>query len=75
MYLCVCDLHPRYITTTLHSSCRATEKCIKEKRKTITGDYILHALASLGFDDYLAPLRVYLAKYREAEKIMQSERR
>ena len=45
--------------------CRASDKCIAEKRKTITGDDILFAMATLGFDNYVEPLKLYLQKYRE----------
>ena len=46
-------------------STRASDKCIAEKRKTITGDDILVAMATLGFDNYIEPLKLYLQKYRE----------
>ncbi|XP_047168758.1 nuclear transcription factor Y subunit B-1-like isoform X1 [Vigna umbellata] len=45
----------------------ASEKCQKEKRKTINGDDLLWAMATLGFEDYIEPLKVYLARYRETE--------
>ncbi|KAI3449517.1 hypothetical protein Pfo_006182, partial [Paulownia fortunei] len=45
----------------------ASDKCHKEKRKTVNGDDICWALGSLGFDDYAEPLKRYLIKYREAE--------
>ncbi|MBA0570895.1 hypothetical protein Golax_021932 [Gossypium laxum] len=45
----------------------ASDKCRKERRKTINGEDICWALATLGFDDYAAPLRRYLNKYREVE--------
>lgn len=44
---------------------RASDKCQKEKRKTINGDDLLWAMATLGFEEYVAPLKVYLARYRE----------
>lgn len=44
---------------------RASDKCQKEKRKTINGDDLLSALATLGFEDYIEPLKVYLTRYRE----------
>ena len=46
----------------------ASDKCATEKRKTINGDDILWAMQSLGFDSYLEPLKIYLQKYRNAEK-------
>jgi len=44
---------------------RASDKCQKEKRKTINGDDLLWAMATLGFEDYVDPLKIYLQKYRE----------
>jgi nuclear transcription Y subunit beta len=45
---------------------RASDKCQREKRKTINGDDLLWAMSTLGFEEYVEPLRVYLQKYREA---------
>ncbi|GER53714.1 nuclear transcription factor Y subunit B [Striga asiatica] len=45
----------------------ASDRCLKERRKTINGDDLLWAMATLGFEDYIAPLKVYLARYREGE--------
>nr|KJB16851.1 hypothetical protein B456_002G250600 [Gossypium raimondii] len=45
----------------------ASDKCQKEKRKTINGDDLLWAMATLGFEDYIDPLKIYLTKYREME--------
>ncbi|KAL8247626.1 hypothetical protein R6Q59_008842 [Mikania micrantha] len=45
----------------------ASDKCQKEKRKTINGDDLLWAMATLGFEDYIEPLKVYLSRYRELE--------
>ncbi|KAL2504663.1 Nuclear transcription factor Y subunit B-7 [Abeliophyllum distichum] len=45
----------------------ASDKCQSEKRKTINGDDILWAIMTLGFEDYVNPLKLYLAKYREVE--------
>jgi hypothetical protein len=36
-----------------------------EKRKTINGEDILFAMTTLGFDNYVEPLKLYLQKYRE----------
>lgn len=44
---------------------RASDKCQREKRKTINGDDLLWAMATLGFEDYIDPLKVYLMRYRE----------
>ncbi|XP_052178974.1 nuclear transcription factor Y subunit B-3-like [Diospyros lotus] len=45
----------------------ASDKCQREKRKTINGDDLLWAMTTLGFEDYVDPLKIYLAKYREME--------
>ncbi|KAK2993716.1 hypothetical protein RJ640_003715 [Escallonia rubra] len=47
--------------------CLASDKCQKEKRKTINGDDLLWAMATLGFEDYIDPLKAYLARYREGD--------
>jgi hypothetical protein len=44
---------------------RASDKCQKEKRKTINGEDLLWAMATLGFEEYVDPLKNYLQKYRE----------
>lgn len=44
---------------------RASDKCQREKRKTINGDDLLWAMATLGFEDYIEPLKIYLTRYRE----------
>lgn len=47
-----------------------------EKRKTINGEDILFAMTTLGFDNYVEPLKLYLQKYREVtkgDKILQQE--
>ena len=51
---------------------RASDKCQKEKRKTVNGEDLLWAMATLGFEDYLEPLKVYLARYREVSYISTS---
>ncbi|XP_057971655.1 nuclear transcription factor Y subunit B-1 [Malania oleifera] len=45
----------------------ASDKCQREKRKTINGDDIIWAITTLGFEDYVSPLQLYLNKYREIE--------
>nr|GEX17680.1 nuclear transcription factor Y subunit B-10-like isoform X1 [Tanacetum cinerariifolium] len=45
----------------------ASDKCQREKRKTINGDDLLWAMATLGFEDYIEPLKLYLNRYREME--------
>jgi len=44
----------------------ASDKCRQEKRKTINGDDVIWALASLGFEKYVEPLKAYLHKWRES---------
>ncbi|XP_043289958.1 nuclear transcription factor Y subunit B-4 isoform X2 [Venturia canescens] len=46
----------------------ASDRCHMEKRKTINGEDILFAMTTLGFDNYVEPLKLYLQKYREATK-------
>lgn len=43
----------------------ASDRCKQERRKTINGEDILFAMATLGFDNYIEPLKLYLVKYRE----------
>ncbi|XP_028766078.1 nuclear transcription factor Y subunit B-1-like [Neltuma alba] len=45
----------------------ASDRCQKEKRKTINGDDIIWAITTLGFEDYVEPLKCYLQKYRDIE--------
>ncbi|RWR93071.1 nuclear transcription factor Y subunit B-3-like protein [Cinnamomum micranthum f. kanehirae] len=45
----------------------ASDKCQREKRKTINGDDLLWAMTTLGFENYVGPLKRYLDKYRETE--------
>lgn len=45
----------------------ASDKCQREKRKTVNGDDICSALSTLGFDEYAEPLKMYLHKFRELE--------
>lgn len=46
----------------------ASDRCHQEKRKTINGEDILSAMQTLGFDNYVGPLKLYLNKFREAQK-------
>ncbi|KAJ3705688.1 hypothetical protein LUZ61_009393 [Rhynchospora tenuis] len=45
----------------------ASDKCQREKQKTINGDDLLWAMTTLGFESYVIPLKSYLARYRELE--------
>ncbi|XP_042980225.1 nuclear transcription factor Y subunit B-3-like [Carya illinoinensis] len=40
----------------------ASNKCEREKRNTIKGDDLLWAMTTLGFEDYMEPLKVYLER-------------
>ncbi|KAI3456793.1 hypothetical protein Pfo_013456 [Paulownia fortunei] len=42
----------------------ANERCHREYRKTITPEDVLSAMGTLGFDNYIEPLTVFLDKYR-----------
>ncbi|XP_044973927.1 nuclear transcription factor Y subunit B-4-like [Hordeum vulgare subsp. vulgare] len=44
----------------------ASDKCMKDKRKTINGDDLIWSIGTLGFEDYVEPLKLYLNLYREA---------
>ncbi|KAG8373311.1 hypothetical protein BUALT_Bualt11G0010800 [Buddleja alternifolia] len=46
----------------------ASDKCQREKRKTVNGDDLLWAMTTLGFENYVGPLKDYLNKYRESEE-------
>ncbi|XP_047312916.1 nuclear transcription factor Y subunit B-3-like [Impatiens glandulifera] len=41
----------------------ASDKCRREKRKTINADDLLWAMTTLGFENYVDPLKIYLNKY------------
>ncbi|KAI9115796.1 hypothetical protein K1719_013465 [Acacia pycnantha] len=45
----------------------ASDKCQREKRKTINGDDLLWAMTTLGFEEYVEPLKIYLQRFREME--------
>ncbi|CAN8254646.1 unnamed protein product [Cochlearia groenlandica] len=45
----------------------SSDKCQREKRKTINGDDLLWAMTTLGFEDYIEPLKIYLMRYREGD--------
>ncbi|XP_068339649.1 nuclear transcription factor Y subunit B-7 [Pyrus communis] len=45
----------------------ASDKCQREKRKTINGEDIIWAITTLGFEDYVHPLKSYLHRYRDLE--------
>lgn len=49
----------------------ASDKCVREKRKTINGEDILYLMHDLGFENYAEVLKIYLAKYREQQALKQ----
>lgn len=51
----------------------ASDKCLREKRKTINGEDILYLMYDLGFENYAEVLKIYLAKYRE-QQVLKQER-
>ena len=53
----------------------ACERCLQEKRKTVNGDDIIWAMGTLGFDNYVQPMKIYLQKYRESLKSDRPEKR
>ena len=48
----------------------AAEKCQMEKRKTIGGEDILHAMTALGFENYAETLKIHLAKLRQVSLLV-----
>jgi nuclear transcription Y subunit beta len=52
----------------------ASDRCNTEKRKTINGDDVLWAMQTLSFDSYVEPLRLYLQKFRDAEKVQLNKK-
>ena len=50
----------------------ASEKCKKEKRKTINAEDILTVMKLLGFDNYVVILKVYHYKYKQASERLQN---
>ena len=46
---------------------RASDKCVKEKRKTINGDDLIWSMGTLGFEDYVEPLKLHLKLYQQVE--------
>ncbi|KAL5651677.1 hypothetical protein ACJX0J_037135, partial [Zea mays] len=44
-----------------------------ERRKTINDDDIIWSLGTLGFEEYVEPLKIYLNNYRERTKYKNME--
>ena len=51
----------------------ASDKCQREKRKTINAEDILTVMKQLGFDNYVYILQPYLFKYKDAVAKMNKE--
>ncbi|CAK5073423.1 unnamed protein product [Meloidogyne enterolobii] len=51
----------------------ASERCAIERRKTISGEDILTAFRTLGFDEYVTPLEDFLRKFKEANRLQSSQ--
>uniref|UniRef100_A0ACD5XFL3 Uncharacterized protein n=1 Tax=Avena sativa TaxID=4498 RepID=A0ACD5XFL3_AVESA len=47
----------------------ASARCRRERRKTVNGDDICHAMRSLGLDHYAGAMHRYLQRYREGEEL------
>lgn len=62
---CVQECVSEFISFITSEAC---EKCLSERRKTINGDDLLHAMTTLGFEKYNDALRLYLQRYREVMK-------
>ncbi|KAK4533074.1 hypothetical protein CCYA_CCYA15G3931 [Cyanidiococcus yangmingshanensis] len=52
----------------------SSDKCVRERRKTICGEDILYAMRTLGFEEYIAPLMAYLERYRSLEQAKRHEK-
>jgi histone H3/H4 len=48
----------------------ASERCCRERRKTINGDDICHAMRHLGLDHYAGAMQRYLQRYHENEELV-----
>ena len=42
---------------------QASDRCLRENRKTLNGEDVLWAMYTLGFENYSETLKIYLAKY------------
>ena len=67
---CVQECVSEFISFITSEAC---EKCLSERRKTINGDDLLHAMNTLGFEKYIDPLRLYLQRYRDVTKTEKPE--
>ena len=68
---CVQECVSEFISFITSEAC---DKCLGERRKTISGDDILYAMVTLGFEKYVEPLKVYLGRYRETSGLTNPPR-
>ncbi|VDP15346.1 unnamed protein product [Onchocerca flexuosa] len=68
---CVQECVSEFISFITSEAC---DRCLNasEKRKTITGEDIIGAFSTLGFDNYVGPLSAYVRKFREAFRTERS---
>lgn len=69
---CIQECVSEFISFITSEAC---ERCLQEKRKTVTGDDIIWAMSTLGFDNYVQPMTIYLKKYRDSLKSDRPEKR
>ncbi|CAA9988487.1 CCAAT-box DNA binding protein subunit B, putative [Plasmodium knowlesi strain H] len=50
----------------------ASDRCVRERRKTISGEDILFSMEKLGFNDYVEPLYKYLTKWKQLKGMNNS---
>ncbi|KMZ99382.1 CCAAT-box DNA binding protein subunit B [Plasmodium vivax North Korean] len=50
----------------------ASDRCLRERRKTISGEDILFSMEKLGFNDYVEPLYEYLTKWKQLKGMNNS---
>ncbi|SBT77339.1 CCAAT-box DNA binding protein subunit B, putative [Plasmodium ovale] len=50
----------------------ASDRCLRERRKTISGEDILFSMEKLGFNDYAEPLSEYLNKWKQLKGLNNS---
>lgn len=67
---CVQECVSEFISFITSEAC---EKCLSERRKTISGDDLMYAMITLGFEKYTEPLRMYLQRYRDLTRGEKSE--
>lgn len=61
------ELVEEYVTEFIcFLTSEASDKCRREKRKTINGEDIITVMKQLGFDNYAVILQVYFYKYRRS---------